>query len=435
MLADRLCQLLTAYVDGELSARQRKAVRRLLAQSAEARALLQKLQGDADQLRGLPRLQLAAAFSEQVLHAIADRNLRPTRRPRTFAAAGAPAWPGLAAAAAVLLVISGASYFFFASPSAESPTVANRAGDEERRTSRDAPPEAPANHATAGISGHELLPAPRSDNIAQNTPAPRGEEPAPETAPPDGGLDTILAVPTPKMELFPQIADARLALILSLAHLSQPERRKELADELRKDAAYRIELPCQEGGRGIERLRVAFQAQGIRLVIDQQAQDRLKRKVYTNFALYVENVTRDEVARVLRRLAADDEKAKPRRQFDQLILQRMTAADFKEVAALLGVDAKALEAPKARSPRDVDLHQPLAKDTAAKVEEALKGQGTRPAPGKPAAKAGERLAVVVPYNPVRPRAASPQVKQFLESRKDRQPDTVQLVLVLRGGNG
>ena len=83
---------------------------------------------------------------------------------------------------------------------------------------------------------------------------------------------------------------------------------------------------------------------------------------------------RDEAARVLRRLAADDEKAKPRRQFDKVIVQRMTAGDFKEVAALLGVDAKTLEAPKARSPRDVDLRQPLAKDTTVKVEEALKGE-------------------------------------------------------------
>src|SRR2546430_2493824 len=47
MLPERGRELLTAYVDGELSARQRRHVLRLLRHSAEARRLLQRLQGDA----------------------------------------------------------------------------------------------------------------------------------------------------------------------------------------------------------------------------------------------------------------------------------------------------------------------------------------------------------------------------------------------------
>src|SRR2546429_8142048 len=102
MLVDRLCQLLTAYLDGELGARQSKAVVRLLHKSSEARALFRKLQEDAHALRDLPRRQLGRDFSAKALRAIADRGLQPARpapRPRP---APIPASAGLAAAAAEL---------------------------------------------------------------------------------------------------------------------------------------------------------------------------------------------------------------------------------------------------------------------------------------------------------------------------------------------
>ena len=433
MLPDRLCQLLTAYVDGELSARQQRAVLRLLNRSAEARAVLRQLQEDTDRLRQLPRKQLAPDFAAQVLLAINEQGIHPAPRPRRMAPVGVPSWLGLAAAAAVLLIIGTASFVYFAVSPLEPGNSGTQANNRPTPPAPDDVPAPPDRH-TAQAPARELLPAPRPDQVVQHTPpAPVPDGTTPDPAPPDGGYESILTAPTPKMELFPQIADTKLALILSLAHLDRPQPQKELDDELRKDVGYRIELACLEGGRAMDRLRAAFQAQGIRLVIDQLAQDRLKLKLRTNYALYVENLTRDEVARILRRLAADDKKAKPRPQFDKVVLQRMAAEDYQEVSKLLGVDPKTLAAPKPKSPRDVDLHQPLSKGTAEQVEQALKGG--RPAPGKPVAKAGERLAVVVPYNPVRPRPASPQVKQFLEGRKERVPDTVQLVLVLRGSSG
>lgn len=439
MLPERLYQLLTAYVDGALTARQLRAVQRLLSRSVEARTVLRQLQEDAAQLQQLPRQTLPADFAPQVLLAIGARGLQPMRQRRTRAPAGVPAWLGLAAAAAVLLVISGASYLYFAVSSLEpgagshaaQPAPENRDADP---TSRPAVAHAPLDRTTP--APRELLPPPRADQIAQAPGTASDPGPSkPDTGATENELESILAIPNPKMELFPQIADTRLALILSLAQLDKPQPRKELDDELAKDTGYRIELDCREGNRAVDRLRAAFRAQGVRLVIDQLAQQRLRLKLRTNYALYVENVTRAEVTRLLRRLAVDDQKMKGPRQFDKAVLQRMTPADHAEVSKLLGVDPKVLATPTTKSPRDVDLHQPLSKTTAEQVEKALTGQGGRPAPGRPVAKPGERLAVVVAYNPVRPRPASAQVKQFLDSRKERQPDTVQLVLVLRGGNG
>lgn len=439
MLPDRLCQLLTAYVDGELTARQTRAVQRLLGRSAEARTLVRQLQADAAQLRRLPREQLPADFAAQVLLALRERGLEyRSRKASPHRPITVPSWLGLAVAASVLLVISAASYLYFLA-SAEQPGVAttNQRPSTDERLVGPLLPEGASSLANKSTPSHpqqdrELLPAPQPDTIVHQ-PVPESEPP---TVPqPEREPESILATPTPKMESFPQIADTKLALILSLAELHQPQPHKELTAELYKDSSFRIELACHESGKALDRLRAAFQAQGIRLAVDQVAQDRLKLKLRTSYALYVENVTAEEVAKVLRHLGNEDRKAKPRRQFDKVILQRMTEGDHQEVSKLLGVDPRTLGTTRTKSLRDLDLTQPLAKSTADQVEQALKGQSGRPTPGKPLAKPGERLAVVVPYNPVRPRAASPQVRQFLDSRGPRQPNTLQLVLVLRGNNG
>ena len=65
MLLDRYRQLLTAYVDGELSSRQRRHVVRLLHRSAEARRLLRQLEADAKSLRDLPRPALSVDSRER----------------------------------------------------------------------------------------------------------------------------------------------------------------------------------------------------------------------------------------------------------------------------------------------------------------------------------------------------------------------------------
>src|SRR5438128_59955 len=103
MLADRYQQLLTAYVDGELSARQQRIVQRLLRRCPEARQLLDRLLADASALRALPPPPLGADLSFAVVGAITARRLTPRPGRKRPAAAGFPGWVGLAAAAAVLV--------------------------------------------------------------------------------------------------------------------------------------------------------------------------------------------------------------------------------------------------------------------------------------------------------------------------------------------
>src|SRR5262249_30968717 len=112
MLTDRCRRLLTAYVDGELTARQQEAALRLLHASPEARELLRRMQQDAAALRMLPRQRLDRDLSAPIVQLIADRRLRPGWRDRTRLARqpNFPAWAGFSAAAAALLLVAPGSY-------------------------------------------------------------------------------------------------------------------------------------------------------------------------------------------------------------------------------------------------------------------------------------------------------------------------------------
>ena len=47
----------------------------------------------------------------------------------------------------------------------------------------------------------------------------------------------------------------------------------------------------------------------------------------------------------------------------------------------------------------------------------------------------QRLALVVDYTLTQPRQATPAIREFLESRKSRQPGTLQFLLVIRSTSG
>jgi hypothetical protein len=449
MLPDRYRELLTAYVDGELSPRQRRHAERLLRQSDEARALLRRLQEDARALRELPPVRPPADLTEAVLRGIAERRLGPARRRASRPVPMYPEWAGLAAAAAVLLVLGVSSYFYFAHafqrevavPQASHRPEAPRVSPDGDHTEDGAVARRPdeGTKPPKDEGAHERpRPAPALPAVAQappekaNTPTPA---PAPQGPPkPDAVLTDR------NMEMF-KLDEVQVALpvTLSVRDLEQGATRRKLLDELGKDSAFRLELPCSDGTRAFERLQAVCKARHVGLHIDAAAQARLKQpKWRTNYVVYLEGLTADEWSGLLRQLAQEDAKAarKPAdRQFDGLVLTRLTPRDHKELADLMGLDPTRTS-PKPAGPLGTDLHKPLSEQTAEQVAKALAGQGgARPQPGKPAAKAPEHVALALAYNPVRPRPGSPEVKRFLDGRKPTRPGTVQVLLVLRGTSG
>jgi anti-sigma factor RsiW len=438
MLTDQHHQLLTAYVDGELTPRQYEAVMRLLQGSADARDLVRRMQQDAEAVRNLRRQKPSRDLAPPIMEIIAERRLRPGARRRSVERPQPrlAAWAGFCAAAAALIMVAIGSYLYFSasvSDKTEPDMLAKRNGEPEpavkvERTPEPAPePKKPAE--TVVDKQPEPGPAPAAVGVAEAT------NPVKPTDVVGAPVDPVVG-----MEMF-QKAQVTKLQILKLAELDQEARRRELLTDLSKEPAFRMESPVKDSIKAFERLKAALIARGITLVIDQAAQFRLTptaraARLKTNFVLYVEDVTPDELIQLFQLAAAEDRKAekikKGETQFEAVVINKMTDADSEELCKLLGLKTKKLPDPPT-GPLGVDIRKPLSEKTGDEITKNLTGQGgvPRPEPGKITPKVSERLALVMPYNPVRPRSDSPEIKRFLAGRKAPRPGTVHVLLVLR----
>lgn len=410
MLPERWSRLLTAYVDGELTARESRMVAQLLQRSAEARQLLQKLQSDSDRLKALSRRRSERDLSVDVLQALAEQPLPPVVvLPARVRLKSTPGWIQWAVAAAVLLAAGAAVYLAWSSapPARDNPPLVKRKVLPDKSVANVPvfPPDPPA-----------VNPVPQVEPVPPE-PVALAKEPA-EPEP-------VLDLPDPKFEVFLEVHDPKQTLVLSLRELDG-DHPKRLLQDLPRFPAYRAELSCADPAVALERLHAAFKERGVRLVIDQAAQERLLRQLRTNYVVYAENVTAEEVEQLL--LSALGPAASHKLRADvredplaRIILNGLQPADRDELSKLLGIDPARLQPTKPKAPLGVDVRKPLSEQTVDQLAKALKN------------KQAERLAIVLPYNPVRPRpAASKEVKQFLDNRQEPRPGTVQMLLVLRG---
>src|SRR2546421_12991551 len=81
MLSERHTKLVIDYVDGTLSARQRKTVLKLLHKSPKAQRLLDKLQANVELLRSLPKHSIEPQFVTNLLEEIKSRGLERASAP------------------------------------------------------------------------------------------------------------------------------------------------------------------------------------------------------------------------------------------------------------------------------------------------------------------------------------------------------------------
>jgi hypothetical protein len=446
MLRDQYRQLLTAYVDGELSSRQRRHVARLLRRSPEARLLLQQLQADAQALRQLPQPPLPADLSNPVLHRIAERRLTPGQS-RIAQSASTTPWMGplasWAAAAAVLFLLGLASYLYFAASlvQPEKVEVVHKQPGPASLT-----PPAPIPHSPTTEQSESRMAKKSEDTKDRKSPKADSGKQLAESGKPSGKAkpnapDKPLSPPqqdtalTERLEMFPlhRVPDL-LPVIVPVSDLDREPARKQLLTELGKDREFRIELPCPNGTKALDRVGKASRTLHLGLLIDKHAQERIKQKWRTSYVLYLEDVTPEELIHFVRQIGAEDRKSaagKPAEvQIDRLVLSRLTARHRKELIALLGVDPAAT-VPSDRGPLGADPRKSLSDETARQVGQALAGSegAPRPASGKPP----EHIVLVLPYSPARPASGSDEIKHFLEGRKPARAGTLRVLLVLRSG--
>jgi anti-sigma factor RsiW len=306
MLPDRYTQLLTAYIDGQLGARQRRAVERLLQRSPEARKLFLDLQRDSASLAELPHVPSPPDMSSRVLRAIAQQGVRPAASAAARPASGFPGWAGVAIAASVLGLITFASYSFFSQV---------LPGEPEGPALVEAAPPAPT---------------------AKETPK----------APPEPGQR------------------------FAAADLGKEPTRRQLATELRKDTSYHLRVAARDSVKAVRQMTTALKNSGIKLVVDPSAQARMTKPAKgTSYLLYAENVRPDELAALLAGLAANGQTpaALP---IDSVLVSAMSNDQRRQVADLLGVGPDKLGPPPPRPraadepmPPLTDVIIPAPKDT------------------------------------------------------------------------
>jgi hypothetical protein len=373
------------------------------------------------------------------MRAISDCRLSVARRAALTERPPFPAWAGMAAAAAVLLAVFCGSYlYFYAAHNGNPPSLANFV-THKTPTDNPQPPVKPPEGPSTVIAGNNVGPSdvvapekvvdperkqPEPERVAEKNPANTNTTPI---APKKDPNETTVGRTIPRLEVFDEV-QTKVVFNIALKELDQAKNQKRLREELEKDNAYRFEMVFKNP-KAFERLEAGFKAHGIRLLIDQLAQARMKSRQKTNYVLFVEDVTPEEVAKILESVGAQD---KTEAQFGQVFIQSLTEADHKEVANLLGIDPTKL-GPAPKGPAGVDLRKPLSETTAQEVSNTLTGKGTpRPEAGKAPL---TRQAIVLSYNPVRPPRTSKEIQQFLGSRAPRRDGTVQVLLVLRGNNG
>jgi hypothetical protein len=344
----------------------------------------------------------------------------------------------MTAAAAILFVAILTSYLYF--------TLASHSNKETIPVARyepAAPRKNPDSEPPAGKKDTPILPivAPKLENHEEESSTVTEKPPPIDSQPPrelpQDADPPVDATPTARLEVFKKLVEVRMALALPLRNLDRPEEQDRLRELFKEDAsfhAFHLDVVCSETARGLERLESAFKSQGIKLTVDQAAQARWKKGLKTNYALYSEDVTAEELTKVLQQLGKDEKKAEPKRRFDRVIIHQLTPSNQKELCTLLGVDPKTLPA-KPKGPLGVDIRKPLSESTAEQLADSLAGKGTpRPKPGESVeVKKPQRQALVLSYNPLRVRpSSSKEIKSFLDSRQDRRAGTLQILLVLRG---
>ncbi|MCI0684098.1 MAG: hypothetical protein L0Y71_18470 [Gemmataceae bacterium] len=367
MLSERALQLLTAYVDGELSSRQRKLVMRLLHKSAEARQFLKDLQQDQRRLHELPVRKLDTAFAAEVVRAIEIQPAAPT--PTTVPLRRWPAWTRYAVAAAVLLALS------------------------------------------AGLWLSNRQPTPVDLIIADN------KKPAPPEQKVPGKHDALVAsvVEGAASGFLEPVPPARAGMKLDFDELAKTQWHEHIVGGMAKQQAVHLDVAVTNQRQAVRRLETVLQNKGIRVVVDPPARAKLGAvHPRTEFVIYAENIRPDELAAMLYELGTDE---RARTSIEALTLSAVTEDDRKQLSGLLGIKAEELRDPPVQQ-------QPLGTFIPKKDKAPATAQAN------PVRAGAEARVAMVLANASRTGALSSELKYFLHQRRQLQPGALQVIVIV-----
>ena len=397
MLPDPLRLLISAYASGDLSPRRRSAAVRLLRHSSEARRLLKDLKINRRRLRALPKPALPADFVAKLLDKLPDQT--PIIRPSVLAR---PVENRLnrasriIAAVAVIVAVAVGSYLFGSLPRRDSiPNRAIAARPSVKTQTSGLPSAVPETSAAVDIPDEPAEPPAGDSAIVAKPPEPL-HNPVMKPADPLGTISR----PPPKL----MRVDPPRILMLPIRDLNAAEGRQNLQQSLRKADVHHIDLFCKDSAKAFERLQAAIRGRGIKLVVDPLAQETLKRKLRSQYLIYCDDLSAAEWTQVLETVAAADKKPNEG-LFDRTVVLPFDPSDQNELTTIFGADlsqsdVRRLGAGGADSRRDEKKKE---------VRQAFAGT----------------------LFPRRSPANSKEVRQFLDSHRDRAEGDIAVLLVLR----
>lgn len=368
MLSDQVMQLLTAFVDGELSPRQREAVVRLLKESAEARELLRQLQENAHRIKQLPQHAVQPSLVDAVLQAIAQKQAQP-KQPAPSRGARRRWLPYLAASLAASLLIGVIGILFWKAMTEPDVRPVDIAKNPEREVKPEPKPE--------------LVPAP-----TPKKPNPLLSDMIAETF---RGFGAPLPIEKPFAAAFRDFQKDVVA--------------GELSRELNRDKALQLDITVKSNTVAMQRLKEVLKHRGISIVTDPAAEKKLqdKNQARVEYLVFAENLTPDEMTKMMSELGETfvvglkTSEKRVESPYKSVTVTPIAKDDRQRVAKLLGVAPSAIE-PKER--KDV----------------------------KPEPK-GDRQVVLLPM--AANGAPSKEVQQFVNQRRAPQPGTIQILIKIR----
>jgi hypothetical protein len=451
---------ITAYLDGELSLPEQQAVADLLRRSPEAADLYRALQADAARLKALPKAALPETFAPGVIALIRRLDIKPVGV-KTYTPI--PSRWHITVAAGLVLAFGLGSYYLLTdmlrSLAGRRPELVWQGQERVENlhvrpgVANPTPERSPA-RATAWTELRALLPT-REAWIAilsrcWDWARPIGEEfqlalgdssralltivgaGQGDLGPLDGPLTkpdvlTFPASTTDPLKSPFKTIEVRLPLFLDPRNLES----SPLLEHLQRDSLHYLDLACQESWKALERLQAACQASGIRLRIDAEVKQVLAKKGPARYMIYLENVSPNQVARLLEALQAEEKKADDKRkgdtQFTSLMVQPLDRDGRQRLAEALGVPLSQLP------PVTAKKGNAATKDGAAAPPAADGQRGTQSQGGQGSQGKGQRPdGVVLLYYPSRTwHPLSSEARQFFDHQRAWRPEAVHVVILLR----
>ncbi len=442
MLTRSQTKLLTAAIDGELSAEQKLLVRRLLQQSKEAQQVFQQLRRQAQLLRNIAPICAPPDLHTSILAKIgADQDTttvtplvqhyqeRLLRRRHRFRS--------LALAASILGILGSSLFVYWAStsdqPGSDAPIATTRDGfapdpgqsdsqgpllaeDQPTESSDELPPD------VAPVLPAEQL---AGDSVPERLPMP-GEREAPLTTKPFEGKPW-------------RLSPLEFPLILTLDQLRQDQHQSTLRSRIRSLDALRIDLFVNDPLSALRRLKRVAKKQQHGVYVDQHVSEHLKNNQPIPLMLFANDLKREELIKLLVQVAWVDHSIAKKESgtavFDQLVLMVWQKQDDRQLASLLGLPVKGMDQGRFLRPLGTpqDPLRNLPEQTANELARSLRhGSSSKAHSGNSPEELPPRL-LAIPYSLSHwdPRRSA-QVREFLSRNLvPVRGDTFPIMIVIK----